>query len=252
MKAWIQESGCFKPCDAIPLTDRGFRYGMSVFESIMIRNGLPNFLHKHLQRLTVASEKCGFKSELISPDSIQTLLHHSVPDGIARIYVTAGDGAVSAPAVHCRVFVFVEPRIPISQEVYERGYQLAISKEIHHPMFGGLKTGNYWSNLTALNQAFPKNEALLFNAEGELISACMANVFIIQKGVIKTPALSCGARNGVIREQIIQQRQGIECRITRDDLEKADSIFLTSSWLGIMPVTGLEDRLLTADPDLRN
>ena len=223
---------------------------MSVFESILIRNGHPHLLGEHLQRLAHAAEKCGFKSTPLLPDQIEALLQQTVPDGLARIYVTAGDGGVSSPPKNCRVFVFVEPRTPLSPEAYERGYHLAFSKEIHHPMFGGLKTANDWTNITALNPAYPKNEALLFNADGDLISACMANVFVIQNNEIKTPALSCGARNGVIREWVIQQQKVTECRITRDDLKEADSLFLTSSWIGVMPVIALEERLLPISSSL--
>ena len=242
MIAWIQESGGFKPCDSIPLSDRGFRYGMSVFETVMLRNGLPVFLREHLLRLAQACEKCSFHTPPLQLDPLAELLKNSVPDGLARICVTAGDGTVSSPAEECRVFIFVEPRTPIAPAVYRQGYHLAVSKEIHHPMFGGLKTGNYWSNLVALNQG--KNETLLFNAQGELISSCMANVFVVHGSELLTPALSCGARNGVIREWVLGRRKATEGSLTRDDLSKADALFLTSSWLGVMPATALEERSL--------
>jgi len=248
MNAWVWESGLFKKCNSIPISDRGFRYGMSVFESIMIRGGCPCFLSEHLQRLAEAVKKCGFHSEPLEPDSIKALLQETVSEGLARIYVTAGDGGVSMPANHCRTFVFVEPRSPLGPDVYLRGYHLALSKEIHSPIFGGLKTANYWTNLAALNLAHPKNESLLFNPDGDLISACMANVFVIQNGEIKTPTLSCGARNGVTRDWVIQRRKVTEARLTRNDLKTADSIFLTSSGIGIMPITALEESPVFVDP----
>ena len=218
---------------------------MSVFETVMIRNGHPVFLREHLSRLEQACRKCGFEFTPIQLDPLAQLLINSVPEGLARIYVTAGDGGVSSPAEECRVFILVEPRDPIVPEVYQRGYELGLSNEIHHPMFGGLKTGNYWSNLVALNLAKPRNETLLFNACGELISACMANVFIVRDGEIQTPALISGARNGVIREWVIQRRKVSECKLTRDNLREADALFLTSSWIGVMPVTALEERSLS-------
>lgn len=179
-------------------------------------------------------EKCG------------SLLRH---DGFARIYVTAGDGSVTSATDNCRVFVFHEQREPIAARVYHRGYDLGISPEPHLPLFGGLKTGNYWANLEAFRQgvARSRNETLLFNHEGKLISACMANVFVVHAGRIKTPCSSFGARAGVVREWVMGRRAVEECALTKDDLEGAEEIFLTSSWLGIMPVPSLENRVLAGN-----
>jgi len=237
---WQWNGECFRTASEVPLSDRGFRYGMSVFESILIRDGEPVFLNKHVNRLVKACEACRFQFDTKALDQFENRLRGSVPDGLARIYVTAGDGAVSSPAEQCRIFVFAESRTPITSAHHERGYDLSITKEPHQPVFGGLKTANYWTNIAALNNAHPKNESLLFNAEGQLISACMANVFIVKNGEIKTPALSCGARNGVMRERVMQQRKVTECVITRDDLIAADEIFLTSSWIEVMPAASLE------------
>ena len=240
--AWQWEPGGYQPCNTVPLSDRGFRYGMSVFESIMLRAGRPVFLREHLSRLAAACARCGFKLDARALDPLENLLRGSVSDGLARVYVTAGDGGVSSPAEACRIFVFAEPRTPPAPDGYGRGYDLAIAKEPHRPVFGGLKTANYWANIAALNEARPKNESLLFNADGELISACMANVFVVQNGEIKTPALSCGARNGVVREWVMQRRKVVECALTADDLAEAGGIFLTSSWIGVMPVASVEGR----------
>ena len=248
MIAWHWEDHCFEPCNAVPLSDRGFRYGMSVFESILLHRGRPVFLREHLTRLSQSCATCGFKFDARALEQVETNLDGLMPDGFARVYVTAGDGAVSSAAEQCRIYLFAEPRPALSPDVYERGYDLALSQEIHQPVFGGLKTANYWANITALNRAHPKNEALLFNANGELISACMANVFVVQKGEITTPALKCGARNGVVRAWVMQRRKVRELAITRRDLENAEGMMLTSSWLGVMPVRTLEGRALPASP----
>ncbi|MEI8341468.1 MAG: aminotransferase class IV [Verrucomicrobiota bacterium] len=244
MTAWLWENDDFQPCHSVPLSDRGFRYGMSVFESILIRSGEPVFLREHLARLNQACTTCRFYFDTPTLEQVDHCLRGSIPHGLARIYVTAGDGAVSSPAEDCRIFIFAEPRAPLTSAAYEAGYDLTLAKEPHQPVFGGLKTANYWANIAALNQARPKNESLLFNGAGELISACMANVFVVRNGEIKTPALSCGARNGVVREWVMQRRKVEECVITAVDLADADEIFLTSSWIGVMPVATLEGRPL--------
>jgi branched-chain amino acid aminotransferase len=248
--SWLWNGRDFEPCDFIPLSDRGFRYGMSVFESIRVWKNTPLFFREHAVRLREACARCELRVSDTALDRSEKLLRECGIDGLARIYVTAGDGAVASDAGQCRMVVFVEARAPIPADVYDRGYALAIEAQTHTLLFGGLKTANYWTNADALRRAKRNlcDEALLFNAGGELISACMANVFAVVDGRLKTPAMACGARAGVVRKWVAQRRgDAIECRITSDELARASEVFLTSSWLGIMPVASLEDRRLPSN-----
>jgi 4-amino-4-deoxychorismate lyase len=78
----------------------------------------------------------------------------------------------------------------------------------------------------------------------ELVSACCANVFVVHDDRIATPPRSSGARAGVIREWVIARRKVEERRLRREDVVNADEIFLTNSWLGVMPVATVEGRPL--------
>jgi branched-subunit amino acid aminotransferase/4-amino-4-deoxychorismate lyase len=167
-------------------------------------------------------------------------------DGFGRVYVTAGDGAVTGKLEECRIFVFVEKREGVPARVYHRGYDLGLNGGAHVPVFAGLKTGNYWGNLLAFREGVAArcNETLLFTPAGHLISSCMANVFVVTNGAVQTPDLSTGARAGVVREWVMRQAEVEDGRITRADLAEADEIFLTSSWLGIMPAASAGGRPL--------
>ncbi len=70
------------------------------------------------------------------------------------------------------------------------------------------------------------------NAHAELVSACCANVFVVRDGRVRTPALACGARDGVTRERVMQQIQVEECSLFIADVLSADELFLTNSWVG--------------------
>ena len=50
-RAWTFVKGTFREGAAIPLTDREFRYGMSVFETLAVRHGKILFLEQHLAAL---------------------------------------------------------------------------------------------------------------------------------------------------------------------------------------------------------
>jgi branched-subunit amino acid aminotransferase/4-amino-4-deoxychorismate lyase len=240
--AWLWTENGFTAAGSVPLTDRGFRYGMSVFESFPLRKGVPFFLRQHLDRLEKSAAQVGFKTALPSRDKVEKLLREVPFGGFARIYVTAGDGDVYRAAERCRIFVFVEPREPSALVACK----LARHPQPHAPAFAGLKTANYWPNIAALQTAKSAgfDEALLFNADRKLISACMANVFVVRDGKINTPALDCGARRGVVREWVAQRRSVQECTLADDDLLHAEEIFLTNSWLGILPAASLDARSL--------
>jgi len=245
MKTWTWTNPVFNPVDGVPVTDRGFRYGMSVFESFPIRDGVGIFLQEHLRRLRDACAMAGFTAPEPGLDACAELFKHS-EDGFARIYVTAGDGPVTADYNDCRLFVLVEKRDATPARLYHRGYDLALHAGAHVPLFAGLKTGNYWSNLRAFREgvAVHCNETLLFTPAGHLISACMANVFAVIQGQVVTPALDTGARAGVVREWVMRHVAAKETLITRADLANATEIFLTSSWLGIMPAASVDSRAL--------
>jgi len=244
-RAWIWSGAGFEPADGVPVTDRGFRYGMSLFESFPVRNGMGLFLKQHLTRLRDACAVTGFLPPPNALSACEALLKNA-SNGFGRIYVTAGDGPVTGDFSDCRVLVFVEPREPTPARVYHRGYDLAVRTDSHRPLFAGLKTGNYWGNLRAFREGVASqcNETLLFNAAGHLISACMANVFLVTQCRTHTPDLNTGARPGVIRDWVMHHIEVTEALLTRTDVEAADEIFLTSSWLGIMPAASVNGRRL--------
>ncbi|MEQ1861690.1 MAG: aminotransferase class IV [Chthoniobacteraceae bacterium] len=240
MNAWRWTGAAFEPAESVPLTDRGFRYGMSVFESIRIAGGEPEFWEGHAARLLAA---CGDRELLLDEAALPAARGIlSGTDGFARLYVTAGDGPLTGPATHPRIFVFIEERLPTTDESYE----VTLSEETYRAPFGGLKTANYWFNADVLSRARHRgfDEALLFNDRAELVSACCANVFVLRDDRLATPPRSSGARTGVIREWVIRRRKVEERRLRREDVVNADEIFLTNSWLGVMPVATVEGRPL--------
>ena len=241
MNAWLWNGERFEPGDSVPLSDRGFRYGMSVFESVRVNRGGPEFFEQHIARLLGACAEREFAVDEKSLRAAASLFENA--SGFARICVTAGDGAPSAPCSRPRVFAFIEDRTPPDPE---DPWELTFHDETHRPAFGGLKTANYWFNTDAFAQAQRRgfDEALFFNDFGELVSACMANVFLVHHDRISTPARSSGCRAGVVREWVCARRKVEERRLKREDVLAAQEIFLTNSWIGVMPAGTLEGRPL--------
>ncbi len=250
MLTWKLDGAEFARCDSIPLADRAFRYGMALFETFRVDHGRPLFLPEHLESLRKSCIQVGFGVAPIPQSAIRGALGGmpaSAANGIARLYVTAGEGeAVAGYNAPSRVFLLAEERSPVPAEKRAAGYDLAIEPQKHRPLFGGLKTANYWANMDAYARARrrEKDEAVLFNEDGCVLSASLANLFIVRNGRLETPAAGSGARAGIVRAWVETCRSVHEYAIKAQDLVEAEEIFLTSSWVGVMPVRALEDRIL--------
>ncbi|MEI8107477.1 MAG: aminotransferase class IV, partial [Verrucomicrobiota bacterium] len=107
-RSWSWNGQKFSPCLSIPLSDRGFRYGMAVFESFRVANGAGEFLQDHLDRLIEACTQRQFTVDLSALQSVPQLLAKMTGTSFTRIYITAGDGSPTDPAPHPRIFVFSE------------------------------------------------------------------------------------------------------------------------------------------------
>ena len=129
-------------------------------------------------------------------------------------------------------------------------YRLGLESALHTQVFLGLKTANYWRNAESLRAALNRGEqeALLFGADGSLTGACMANVFLKTDGVWLTPSAAHGARAGVVRAWVLEHLNAREASIHRTDVTSAEALFLTSSWLGVMPAATVGNRQLAAPP----
>jgi branched-subunit amino acid aminotransferase/4-amino-4-deoxychorismate lyase len=243
IQSWIWEDARFVLANSVPLSDRGFRYGMSVFASLRVTGGVAEFFEPHRQRLLQACAEREFTVDESALLAAEELFTREGRSGFARIYVTAGDGPPSAQVDHPRIFVLLEDRIPPSSD---DAWEITLHDESYHAPFGGLKTANYWFNTDAFTQAKRRgfDETLLFNDRAELVSASMANVFIVRDDHISTPPRTSGARAGVIRDWVIKRRKVSERRLRREDVINADEIFLTNSWIGVMPVATVEGRPL--------
>lgn len=245
---WLREGddGPFRLADALPVTDRGFRYGMAVFETLRVRAGRVEFLGEHLWRLARACRASGFPVAGGTLREAGRLLRERAAasgpawTGVARLHVTAGDGGPTDPPRVCRFLVSLEPRgtLPPANS-YRVPLRLRVHPTPHHPAFGGRKTHNYWENVDALLAAHRAgaDEALLADATGRLISACLGNVFLWRDGRLLTPPTARGARAGVIRTRVLRLVTGVTVRdLAPEEWQVPGSGFLvTNSWLGAAP-----------------
>ena len=121
----------------------------------------------------------------------------------------------------------------------------------------GIKSLNYLDHVLSWEEAQSRDfdEAVVLNERGEIVSATTANLFWAKDGTIHTPTLSTGALAGITRECVIEIANKnfiplLEGIYEMTDLTDADEIFLTSSSLGVAPVTTFDFRRYALDGNL--
>jgi branched-subunit amino acid aminotransferase/4-amino-4-deoxychorismate lyase len=248
MKTWKKTGATWQPCESLPLADRGFRYGMSVFETIAIVQGRPLLLEPHLERLQRAAESCGAGVPPALDGSIGGTTHalnfdfSQLETGLLRFYLTAGEGGLEAPFAGKAYAIFDEAQVGWNLPAL----RVASSAAPYLPRPGGWKTGNYWQNLDALAWARRAgcDEALVFNPAGMLVGATMANVFLRIDGGWRTPVLETGARDGAVRAWVLGALEASGEILDAEALRNCTAAFLTNSRIGIRPIAELDGRPL--------
>jgi len=87
-------------------------------------------------------------------------------------------------------------------------------------------------------------EAILIRS-GRLTEGAASNVFIVCRGVIKTPEKDGSILPGITRDLVVELLQDssygcLETVVTEEELRSADEIWITSSTIGIVPVVILD------------
>ena len=229
IKGWRFEGGRWIDTASVSMTDRGFRYGMSVFETVGVRDGQPLLLEKHARLLAYsAKELLGAEVGLVVPPL--------GPDdrGMLRVYVTAGEGGPAEPVQEPGIFTLFES---MPGELPE--FQTARMHPVEaSPFAHGAKTGNYWTQCAAQAEARRAgfDHAMLYDASGHLLSAAMGNIFFVHEGTLCTPSPSSAVRAGAMRAWVMEQQSVREVEFRADRLVEAEEVFLTNSRLGVMPL----------------
>jgi len=109
--------------------------------------------------------------------------------------------------------------------------------------------GNYLNSILATQDAKKRkfDEAILLDKDGNVSEAPGENIFIVKNKILITPPLSSSALDGITRKSILEYSKSVGIRskiknITKEELKKADEIFLTGTAAEITPVIKIESK----------
>jgi branched-chain amino acid aminotransferase len=240
-------------------------YGLAAFEGIRAYKRADGAsyvfrLREHVDRLFDSCKMCLLKPEFTREQVMsvcaETLRVNGMPEGYIRPMVYVGEGAMGifAPNNPIRTAVIAwKWGAYLGEEALKNGIRTKISSFARHHINVSLAkakmTGQYTNSVLAKREAKlgGYDEAILLDANGFVSEGSGENIFVIRKGVIHTPDLSCSILEGITRDTVITLARELgftvsEDRITRDQLWLADEVFFTGTAAEVTPVREIDNR----------
>ncbi len=241
----------------ISVFDHGLLYGDGIFEGIRFYNGRVFKLNEHLERLEHSARAILLEIPLpraaMAEAVLKTIAANGLRDGYVRLIVTRGVGNLGLSPFNCKTpsVIIIAGTIELYPEkLYQTGLDVitcATRRVSPAAMDPSIKSLNYLNNVLAKIEAIraQAGEGLMLNEQGYVAECTGDNVFIVARGVIKTPPVSAGALRGITRGVVFDLARAMgnaveEQMMTRYDILTADECFLTGTAAEIIPVARLD------------
>ncbi len=253
---FINFNGDIIPADSkvLTVTNRSFRYGDGVFESMRLLKGKLQFPELHAGRLqggmkALKIEGYSQMDDWFLKDKASDLAaRNKIKDGRLRLTVFRDSDGLYTPESNKAAFCLeIEPTATTGYELNARGLIMDIYTELHKPVnaLSNFKTCNSLVYVMAgiYKSQNKLDDAFLLNQEGFLCESTSSNLFVWYKNQLYTPGLSEGCVSGVMRKVIMQLagKLGIpvvEAQINPNILYEAEEVFLTNATRGVQWVLG--------------
>ncbi len=235
------------------MLSNSFLYGKGVFTTIAISDGQPQLWGKHWKRLSGNASATGvdlddYNSDRVFAELCRVIDQKELVEGKVRITFFDERSSEIWPDCDClrevtglSILVGERNRLP-----HEFRFSVSPFPTNSRSPLAGIKSCNYLEPIMSLDEAKGRgfDEAVRVNERGFVTSACMANVFWLKGGELFTPGLATGCLAGTTREFVLENIDCREVEVGIEELENADTIFLTSAGIGVVQVAEFEGTTL--------
>jgi branched-chain amino acid aminotransferase len=245
----------------ISVYDHGLLYGDGVFEGIRVYHGKVFRLREHIDRLYDSARHIYLEIPMSRDKMVEAVLDavkvNNKHEGYIRLIVTRGAGTLGLDprkTTDPQIIIIVDDIALYPPELYESGLEIITAATIrnhHNALNPRIKSLNYLNNIMAKIEAIRGGclEAIMLNHNGEVAECTGDNIFLVKKGVLRTPPIDAGILEGVTRNAVIELAQGAgipvqEVALTRHDVYAAEECFLTGTAAEVIAVVKADGRVI--------
>lgn len=246
-------------------SNRAFKYGDAVFETLKVQGGKIHFFEDHYFRLMASLRvfridiPMHFTLEYLE-NEILTLVDHMELSASARVRITCFRNAEGFYTPTSNEMYFCVECSALQTQPKEH-FEIELYKD-HYNYSGYLSTLKSTNRaINVLASIFAKendfDSCILLNERKHICEAISGNIFLIFGSKVVTPPLTEGCLKGIIRKKVIEicsksQSLAFEERpISPFEIKKADEAFITNSIIGIQSITKYRKKTFEKEQTLK-
>lgn len=226
----------------IPVSDRGFRYGDGVFDTIRIHQGVPYRFEWHIKRLEKGLKALNIVFDCSTLEAICAglLNKNQCTEGLLRIQITRGSGSKGYLPTESIPTCVIET-LPLTPAPAEAA-ALWLSQYRRPPLTSLPMQSKLCQGLNSTLARMEAQEhdcfdALQLNTQGIICETSSANIFWLKGEILFTPALDAGVLEGATRAALFDLSpyplQEIHAETAK--LEDAQAVVICNSSWGVLP-----------------
>jgi len=258
---WLDGRWLDRESASVSVFDHGLLYGDGVFEGIRVYGGRAFRLQEHLERLYDSARAIWLTIpmpiEEMTSLTEEAVQRSGLDDAYIRHIVTRGVGDLGLDPRKCpapTVIIIVDGIRLWPAEVYERGLRVVTAgTPIPHreALSPRVKSLNYLPHILAKIEGIHAgaDEVLMLDSTGSVAEGSGQNLFVVKKGIVRTPPASAGILKGVTRDVVIElaAEAGLpleEIQLNRYDVYTADEAFFSGTAAEIVFIREVDGRVV--------
>jgi branched-chain amino acid aminotransferase len=240
----------------VPVLDRGLLLGDGIFETVRVKDGVPEFFEDHFRRLceSAALVRLAMPWTLAELEGVCAGIcrRSRLADASVRLTVTRGvyRGTLSDTGDPPRLVATCSSATHLEPSLYGKGVAVSVASFPRvHAIDPRVKATAYLPAVLARLEADEQGcyEAMFLDGRGRILELSTATFFAVRDGTVLTPPLRLGILAGVTRKAVLRLARtlghgGREAVLRLADRDGWQEAFLTSAVRGVVPIVKLGGR----------